>query len=80
MVNTTGEIKLLQGDLAEAWGEDGREYATVAMRYSLTDVTRERASGKIVEGSDTPQEATELWTFLRSRGGAWILSAIQEAG
>jgi predicted lipid-binding transport protein (Tim44 family) len=78
VVNTTGEIKLLQGDLAEAWGEDGREYATVAMRYSLTDVTRERASGKIVEGSETPQEATELWTFLRSRGGSWILSAIQE--
>jgi predicted lipid-binding transport protein (Tim44 family) len=78
VVNTTGEIKLLQGDLAEAWNEDGRDYATVAMRYSLTDVTRERASGKIVEGSETPQEATELWTFMRSRGGAWILSAIQE--
>jgi predicted lipid-binding transport protein (Tim44 family) len=79
VVNTTSDIKLLQGDLAEAWSEDGREYATVAMRYSLVDVTRERASGKVVEGSDTPQEATELWTFLRSRGGAWILSAIQQA-
>jgi predicted lipid-binding transport protein (Tim44 family) len=79
VINTTGEIKLLQGDLAEAWNEDGRDYATVAMRYSLTDVTRERASGKVVEGSETPQETTELWTFLRSRGGAWILSAIQEA-
>ncbi len=40
---------------------------------------RERESGKIVEGSEAPQEATELWTFLRSRGGDWILSAIQEA-
>ncbi|HKY85308.1 MAG TPA: TIM44-like domain-containing protein [Pseudorhodoplanes sp.] len=78
VVNTTSDIKLLQGDLAEAWSEDGREYATVAMRYSLIDVTRERASGKLVEGSETPQETTEYWTFLRSRGGAWILSAIQE--
>lgn len=78
VVNTTSDIKLLQGDLAEAWSEDGREYATVAMRYSLVDVTRERASGKVVEGSEKPTETTEYWTFLRSRGGAWILSAIQE--
>ena len=49
------------------------------MRYSLVDITRERAGGKVVEGSDTPQETTELWTFLRSRGGSWILSAIQQA-
>ena len=59
-------MKLLQGDLAEAWREGGREYATVAMRYSMVDITRERASGKIVDGSETPQEITELWTFMRS--------------
>ena len=33
----------------------------------------------MVEGSETPQEITEIWTFLRSRGGDWILSAIQES-
>jgi len=79
VVNEISDVKLLQGDLAESWQEDGRDYATVAMRYSLVDIIRERASGKIVEGSEEPQEITELWTFLRGRGGDWILSAIQQA-
>jgi predicted lipid-binding transport protein (Tim44 family) len=77
--NTVTEVRLLQGDLAEAWQEGGRQYATVAMRFSMIDVTRD-ATGRIVEGS--PNEhvtATELWTFVRSAGGRWILSAIQQA-
>ena len=33
-----------------------------------------------VAGSDTTRsQATELWTFLRSPGGRWVLSAIQQA-
>ena len=79
VVNEIRDIKLLQGDLAEAWREGGTEYASVAMRYAMVDITRERAGGKIVEGSETPKESTEVWTFMRSGGGDWILSAIQEA-
>jgi len=26
-----------------------------------------------------PDEATEVWTFMRARGGHWLLSAIQQA-
>ncbi len=76
--NEVGDIKLLQGDLSEAWQEGQSEYATVAMRYRLTDALVERASGRIVEGSRSPQEVTELWTFRRARGGDWMLSAIQQ--
>jgi predicted lipid-binding transport protein (Tim44 family) len=77
--NSVTDVRLLQGDLAQAWAESGREYATVAMRFSMIDVTRD-AAGRIVDGS--PQEhvtATELWTFLRVPGGQWVLSAIQQA-
>jgi predicted lipid-binding transport protein (Tim44 family) len=49
----------------------------VALRYSLVDKTVERASGKIVEGSETPSEVTDVWTFVRRPGGTWELSAIQ---
>jgi predicted lipid-binding transport protein (Tim44 family) len=38
----------------------------------------ERATGRVVEGG-SPSEATELWTFMRARGGSWLLSAIQQA-
>lgn len=78
VINRVTDVKLLQGDLAEAWREGGHEYATVAMHFGLTDTTVERATGNIVEGG-TPDEVTELWTFVRVRGGAWLLSAIQQA-
>ncbi|PYF00175.1 putative lipid-binding transport protein (Tim44 family) [Rhodopseudomonas faecalis] len=75
--NKVSDVKLLQGDLAEAWREGETDYATVAMRFSLVDKTVD-ASGKIVEGSDQPTEATEVWTFARRRGSDWELSAIQQ--
>ena len=78
VVNQLSDVKLLQGDLAEAWREADDEYATVAMRYSLVDRTLDRASGRVVEGNDHPQETTELWTFRRVSGRNWLLSAIQQ--
>lgn len=78
--NEVSQVRLLQGDLSEAWREGSLEYATVAMRYESLDVTRERATGRVVEGDpDRPTETTELWTFVRERGGNWRLSAIQAA-
>jgi predicted lipid-binding transport protein (Tim44 family) len=77
--NSVTDVGLASGDLAQAWTEQGRDYATVAMRFSMIDVTRD-ASGRVVDGSPTEHvTATELWTFVRSRGGNWILSAIQQA-
>jgi predicted lipid-binding transport protein (Tim44 family) len=79
VVNHLSDVKLLQGDVAEAWREGEDDYATVAMRYSMVDRTLDRASGRMVEGATSPQEATELWTFRRTRGGHWVLSAVQQA-
>ena len=78
VVNKVSDVKLLQGDLSEAWRENDAEYATVAMRFALIDKTVDRNSGRIVEGSDRPDETTELWTFRRAPGGQWMLSAIQQ--
>jgi predicted lipid-binding transport protein (Tim44 family) len=79
VINRVSDVKLLQGDLAEAWREGGMEYASVAMRFSLVDQMFDRASNRVVEGDDRPQEVTEVWTFVRPRGGNWMLSAIQQA-
>lgn len=78
LVNRVGDVKLLSGDLSEAWREGTDEYATVAMRFALTDTTVERGSGRVVEGGE-PEEVTELWTFKRARNDHWLLSAIQQA-
>lgn len=76
VVNRISGVKLLQGDLSEAWSEGRTEYATVAMRYAITDVTLDRRTNQVV-GTGEP-EAVELWTFVRERGGRWVLSAVQQ--
>ncbi|MGQ3674399.1 TIM44-like domain-containing protein [Xanthobacter sp. TB0139] len=78
--NVVSDVKLLQGDLSEAWREDGREYATVAMRFASFDRMVDRNSGAYISGDqDQPGESTELWTFVRENRGPWKLSAIQGA-
>lgn len=78
--NETRDPRLEQGDLAEAWREGDSEFATVAMRFSLIDVTYD-AQGQVVEGDPNRRDtATELWTFVRGPAGSWKLSAIQQTG
>ena len=78
VVNQISDVKLLQGDLSESWREGDKEYASVAMRYSLIDRYVDRATGRTSDGNDAPQEATEVWTFTRAQGGSWLVSAIQQ--
>lgn len=82
LINEISEVKLLQGDLAEAWREGAVEYATVAMRFGMIDVMRDKATGRIVDGhASEPTELTQIWTFVRDRGqpaNAWRLTAIQD--
>jgi predicted lipid-binding transport protein (Tim44 family) len=77
VVNKVSDVKLEQGDLAEAWREGDVDYASVAMRYTLNDRMVDRASNRVVETLDN--EATEVWTFMRVRGGHWLVSAVQQA-
>lgn len=79
VVNDVSGVHLLQADVAEAWHEDGQDYATAALRYEAVDVLRDRATGTLAGGSEEPTETVELWTFVREHGGDWKLSAIQEA-
>ena len=79
LVDRVSQVKLLQGDLAESWNENGSDYASVAMRFSFINTMIERASNRVVSGDpNQTQEATEIWTFRRVPGGPWMLSAIQQ--
>src|SRR5579859_2467018 len=77
-VNKVSDTRLLQGDLAESWHEGDSDYASVAMRFSMVDRHLDINTGRLVGGSEQPVEATEVWTFVRPRGGNWMLSAIQQ--
>jgi predicted lipid-binding transport protein (Tim44 family) len=80
LVNQLGEAQLLQGDLAESWYEDSTAYATVAMRFAMTDAMVERSSGRLVSGDlNTPSESVEIWTFRRDGAAQpWVLAGIQQ--
>lgn len=80
VVNRVDGVRLLQGDLAEAWREGQMDYATVAMRFELLDHVEDLATGRVIEGDPRrPGETTEIWTFRRDRAGPWKVSAIQQA-
>jgi len=76
--NSVSDVRLLRGDLSEAWREGDTDYATLAMRYASIDATLDRATGRVLEGDPVnPSETTEVWTFARKAGADWKLSAIQ---
>lgn len=76
--NAVSDVKLLQGDVSEAWREGDAEYATLAMRYASIDAMVDRNTGDVVDGDDrNPTEITEVWTFVRKNRSDWKLSAIQ---
>ncbi|MET0248878.1 MAG: TIM44-like domain-containing protein [Sphingobium sp.] len=78
--NDVSATELLDAEVAEAWSEDGANYATIAMRYQSIDVMRDRATGTVLSGDpERPTATTELWTFVRHGRDPWLLSAIQQA-
>lgn len=82
--NLVSNVTLLKGEVSESWEEDGLQYATAYMRWSGIDqvVQLGRAPGepdRVISGDPrVPVEAEEVWTFVRGRGGNWLLSAIQQ--
>jgi predicted lipid-binding transport protein (Tim44 family) len=82
--NIVSDVRLLKGDVSEAWDEGDLEYATAFMQWSAIDyiVRLDRSPGQpdyIASGNpQVPTEAEEVWTFVRRRDGDWLLSAIQQ--
>jgi predicted lipid-binding transport protein (Tim44 family) len=76
--NRIERIQIARADVSEAWQERGQDWVTVYLAASLVDYTVDDATGAVVEGSTTPQDIEEYWTFTRSVGPKpWRLSAIQ---
>jgi predicted lipid-binding transport protein (Tim44 family) len=82
--NVVSDIRFLGGELTESWEEGDRQYATARMHWQALDYVvelgRKPGDAEFVAGGDPrgPVEAEEMWTFVRSRGGPWLLSAIQQ--
>jgi hypothetical protein len=84
VANKVDNVELIKGEVREAWDEGRLHYATALMHWRARDYTVRSGGnareGEIIVGGD-PQnatEASEMWTFARSPGGRWLLSAIQQ--
>src|SRR6516225_9756744 len=82
--NIVSDVQLLKCELTESWEERDLQYATAYMRWRAHDyvIRLGRSAGdpeSVVSGSPgVSVEAEEVWTFVRRRGGDWLLSAIQQ--
>jgi predicted lipid-binding transport protein (Tim44 family) len=82
--NVVSDVRLLAGDITESWEEGDLQYATAYMKWSATDylarIDRSPGAPDYVAGGDPgrPVESEETWTFVRRRGGTWLLSAVQQ--
>jgi predicted lipid-binding transport protein (Tim44 family) len=82
--NIVANVQLLKGDISESWEEGDRQYASAYLGWRANDyvVRAGRSPGDpdyLVSGDPrTPVESEEMWTFVRHRGGDWLLSAIQQ--
>jgi len=82
--NLVSNVNLVKAELAESWEEGDMQYATAYMRWTALDYTvrlgaAPSSPGALVAGdARVPTESEEVWTFVRRRGGQWLLSAIQQ--
>jgi predicted lipid-binding transport protein (Tim44 family) len=83
--NRVSNVSLVKAELTESWEEGDLQYASAYMRWTALDYTvriggSPATPGALVAGDPRiPTEAEEVWTFVRRRGGHWLLSAIQQA-
>jgi len=76
--NRIERLRINRAQVSEAWQESGQDWVTVYFAVSLVDYTVDDATGAVVEGSATPVDIEEYWTFTRPVGPKpWRLSAIQ---
>lgn len=82
--NIISDVQLVKGELTESWEQGDLQYATAFMRWRAHDYVirlgrQPDDPASIVSGNPrAAAEAEELWTFVRRRGGDWLLSAIQQ--
>jgi predicted lipid-binding transport protein (Tim44 family) len=82
--NLVSNVRLIKGEITESWVEGDLQYATAFMRWSAIDLVVKlgAAPGQpdaVISGDPrVPVEQEEMWTFVRRRGGNWLLPAIQQ--
>jgi predicted lipid-binding transport protein (Tim44 family) len=79
VVNRVENINIQSMDPVESWHEYNLDYASVKIRWTANDYMAPIGSAAGSQAiTSSPSTAQEQWTFVRSPGGRWLLSAIQQ--
>lgn len=84
VANRVEDVELIRGEIRQAWDEGDMHYATALLHWRARDYTirgdGQPGEGETIVGGDPQRlsEASEMWTFVRSPGGRWLLTAIQQ--
>lgn len=79
--NRVEDIRVVSAEVQETWMEDTTQYAIASLRWQARDytVSLTKQQGEPGESSDERlTDRAEVWTFLKSENGKWVLSAIQQ--
>src|SRR5439155_712109 len=66
--NRIERVRVGRAQPTEAWQESGQDWVTVYFAVSLVDYTVDDTTGAVVEGTTTPVDIEEYWTFTRPVG------------
>ena len=83
--NRVVDVSNIRVERLEEWEESGLHFARARMRWRAIDYVIDMAKlpdepAYIIDGSpEEPVECEEVWTFVKSPDGAWVLCEIEEA-
>ena len=86
LMNKVENVTLKIADITESWHEFDLDYASANLQWTAHDymVNLDKNNGEngyLASGSQNELvEVKEVWTFVRSAGGNWLLSAVQQTG
>jgi hypothetical protein len=82
--NRVVDVSNVRVERLSDWEEDGLHYARARMRWRALDYIIDMSKlpdepGYIIDGSpEKPLDCEEVWTFVRSPDGAWVLCEVEQ--
>lgn len=82
--NRVVDVSNVRVERLSDWEEDGLHYAKARMRWRALDYIIDMSKlpdepGYIIDGSpEKPLDCEEVWTFVKSPDGAWVLCEVEQ--
>jgi predicted lipid-binding transport protein (Tim44 family) len=84
--NRVVDVSAVRVERLSDWEDEGLQYARARMRWRALDYVIDMSKlpdepGYIIDGSiEDPIDCEEVWTFVKSPDGAWVLCEVEQDG